>query len=1036
MLRVRTIYARSAHAAANYYTRYLTESPGEAPGQWTGAQAAGLGLTGEVAGDDLLAVLEGRDPRTGTPLGRVRCDRVHADGTVVRAVAGFDATFSAPKSLSVLWALTQDERLLEAHDVAVAAALAHLERFGSTTRVRVTGGRLHPDSQGLTIAAFRQTTSRADDPQIHTHCVVSAKAQTDDGRWLALDARYLKRHQRMLGGLYQSVLRNELARQLGIAWGPIEQGQAEMRAMPPELLDLFSKRSGQIDRALADKISGFVDRHGRDPNQWELGALKREAAVDTRRHKSGAGVDGLVTRWAEEAASIGWDADRLVDAIEVDPIGHDRSTLSLDAVIERLSASGSTWNRAQIIEAITDLARPDPTSDGAHWAARIEASADVLTARCVELDPDGDDGPKRRSDGRSLWLEPIAPHITSEAILAEEEWIATWSMHVQTEDPRPSATVTAKHLDVLQRDVAAAVAGDDRLVLVVGPAGAGKTTTLRAAVDDLVRAGRPVYGVAPSAKGARVLATETGIATDTLAKLLHEWQRTDRPPGPAHRLPAGTTIIVDEAGMVGTNSLASLTRLADQQGWRLALVGDPRQLQAVGRGGMFHELCTTGRVHELSRIHRFTNDWEAAASLRLRHGDPRALDAYLAHDRIVAGTFETQLSFITARWRAVRAEGGTCAITASSNDHVDAINVEVQAARLAAGEIDGTRVAAIGHGEHAHPGEVVVTRRNDRRLATSVGEPVRNREAWTVIDVGADGSITVSSMRGSGTVELPPEYVRQHVRLGYAATEHGNQGDTTTIGIELVSDATTRRGLYVGATRGRNENLILVVTASSDLDEARDVLERVLANDRADLPAIAQRRSLAEAVRSIPPRARPSTQPTPRSGKSIDEPVAAADRQPKPVDAHPRRHDEQRARLVEAIHAARQRRAAAEAVLQPHRSALAAAHLDVEAAREQVWSSTVALQRSSTLKRRGARRDLTTAEADLDAAIRQQQRVEHAAQPAKQALATADADLRRLEQQLHRLDLADRMTVGHDRHVSEAIEPPPLQRRSGPTLEL
>ena len=121
---------------------------------------------------------------SGTPLGRSLVDLPDAR---VRAVAGFDATFSAPKSVSVLWALTQDSRLLEAHDVAVRAALAHLERFGSTTRIRAAGGRLHPDTGGLSMAVFRQTTSRADDPQLHTHAVISAKVQTSSGggwRWM------------------------------------------------------------------------------------------------------------------------------------------------------------------------------------------------------------------------------------------------------------------------------------------------------------------------------------------------------------------------------------------------------------------------------------------------------------------------------------------------------------------------------------------------------------------------------------------------------------------------------------------------------------------------------------------------------------------------------------------------------------------------------------------------------------------------------------------------------------------------------------
>ena len=112
------------------------------------------------------------------------------------------------------WALTGDDRLLEAHDAAVTATLEHFERFGSTTRLRVDGRRLHPDTRGLTIATFRQSTSRDDDPQLHTHAVISAKVQTVDGRWYALDARYLKRQQRMLGGLYQSLLRSELTARL------------------------------------------------------------------------------------------------------------------------------------------------------------------------------------------------------------------------------------------------------------------------------------------------------------------------------------------------------------------------------------------------------------------------------------------------------------------------------------------------------------------------------------------------------------------------------------------------------------------------------------------------------------------------------------------------------------------------------------------------------------------------------------------------------------------------------------------------------
>ncbi len=329
-------------------------------------------------------------PQRGHRWASVLRDRTLSSGKVVRAVAGFDATFSAPKSLSVWWALTRDPGLLDSHDIAVRAAADHLEQFGATTRIRVDGRRQHPDSLGLTVATFRQTTSRADDPQVHTHAVVSAKVQTDDGRWLALDARYLKRHQRMLGGLYQSVLRAELTHRYGVAWEPTVHGQAELAGLSRELLDVFSKRAGQVDHALAVKVDEFRRREGRDPTTWERAALCREASADTRAHKTGNGVGDLRTRWAAEAAELDWTASRLGGTIDAARLPRDEAPqiVTVDEVIDRLSAGGSTWTRADVLRAICDL-QPTLSERVLRRCALLAPFADLAAAHHERADGSG-----------------------------------------------------------------------------------------------------------------------------------------------------------------------------------------------------------------------------------------------------------------------------------------------------------------------------------------------------------------------------------------------------------------------------------------------------------------------------------------------------------------------------------------------------------------------------------------------------------------------------------------------------------------------
>lgn len=226
--------------------------------------------------------------------------------------------------------------------------------------------------------------------------------------------------------------------------------------------------------------------------------------------------------------------------------------------------------------------------------------------------------------------------LTTPEILAEEEALVAWAeVRLARGGSDGAAPSVAGDVELTgpQRQLAAAVAGTGELTMAVGPAGTGKTTALAPAVEQLRADGRAVSGVAPSATAAEVLAVGTGVDADTLDKLLVE-HRLHRPPDHRFDLPVGATVIVDEAAMVPTGRLAELAHLAERQGWRVALIGDPLQFSAVGRGGMFSHLVESCGAIELDRVQRFANDWERAASLRLRRGDTSVVELYGDHGRL------------------------------------------------------------------------------------------------------------------------------------------------------------------------------------------------------------------------------------------------------------------------------------------------------------------------------------------------------------------------------------------------------------------
>ena len=277
-------------------------------------------------------------------------------------------------------------------------------------------------------------------------------------------------------------------------------------------------------------------------------------------------------------------------------------------------------------------------------------------------------------------------------------------------------------------------------------------------------------------------------------------------------------------------------------------------------------------------------------------------------------------------------------------------------------------------------GDIVATRRNDRRLRTTTGEPVRNRERWTITDTNPNGEITVTRLDGHGTITLPADYVRQHVQLAYATTEHGAQGETADRSITLATTATTGRGLYVGMTRGRDENHALVVTETPDIAEAISILEAAIAIDRADIPATTHRRLLAETVPRSGPR------PRVQIPEWFDELRATAEEKRRAAQHALDERNAERAADERRVAEASRGLPAAEAAHAPFSEKVVAAKHVVSESQSALWKAEFELRKSGRVHRRSARRDVEAATDVLAAANDRLTRAEELAAPTRAPL--------------------------------------------------
>ena len=346
---------------------------GEAPGEWTGAGAEELGLAGRVSAGQFNALLEGRDPRAQE-------SRLRA-GVSEPTIAAFDLTFSAPKSISVLFAVAPAEAsaaLVEAHEEAVRAALGYLEETAVFVR-RGAGGVRFEHAGGLIAAAYRHRMSRALDPQLHTHVVAANLARGEDGRYTALHHPSLYRAARTAGYLYQSHLRSLVRDRLDLEWGTVHKGAAELAEVPADVLRVFSQRRRQVEAAVAERETEL----GRPLTRAEREAWGAIATRDRKRY----GID--THSWREEvtarAAEHGLDRELVEDIVAGGLERRDRGELAGDGALEQAGARVGESGLAEVMTGPTGLTERTNTFDeGAvlrEFAAAAPQGSRVETVR-------------------------------------------------------------------------------------------------------------------------------------------------------------------------------------------------------------------------------------------------------------------------------------------------------------------------------------------------------------------------------------------------------------------------------------------------------------------------------------------------------------------------------------------------------------------------------------------------------------------------------------------------------------------------------
>jgi conjugative relaxase-like TrwC/TraI family protein len=652
----------SARQAARYYQEkyarddYYSEDRTVA-GQWVGAGAEQLGLVGAVAREDFAAVLDGRDPRTGTLLVESVPEKERR--------AGWDATFIAPKSVSIQALVGSDARLLAAHRVAVTRALTELERVVQT---RQHGGQERVTTGNMTAATFTHVAARPSqsgttkglgpDPHLHTHVVILNMTRRADGVWRAVEPLELYRSQEHATAVYRTTLAHEVQR-LGYRIARTGQhGAWELEGFSRAQIEQFSQRRQDISR--------YLQERGLDSP-----AAAQIAAHQTRLPKDGREESTLREEWAARADAIGLDLRHVMEAAQTrGPLAYEAATQHERA---RDAVEYATAHRTER-EAVVD-------------ARALEATALQRGMGVIDLEQVRTEIRRQATQRRLVPVtnarSPVDSYTTPEMLRLEEANIdLMWAGQGQAEPLAESREVFAwalqRGLSVDQLRVAVqTLTAKDWLTAIEGKAGATKTTTIGALREVIEQQGMTVQGFGPTTGSVRAL-EEAGVTARTVASLLASHVQREQ-SAPTQR----TVWIVDESSLLSTRQVHGLVQRAREEGiGRVIFVGDQRQHGAVEAGKPVAQMQQAGmRTARLDVIRRQKDPaLRAAVSLAAQGKTAQAAQQLIRQGRVTAiPDRDARFALIAREYARSVEQNVNVLVVAPANDERVALNAAIRA---------------------------------------------------------------------------------------------------------------------------------------------------------------------------------------------------------------------------------------------------------------------------------------------------------------------------------------------------------------------